>query len=615
MIYNRQLYDLSRIEPGSASMPHAHGSWVLIGPSLVSMAAGPTQNTADLIGLILIGGCVLGTLLVLGLRWRVRAIEQNARRLESIVAQRTAELRESKRQLEIEVEQRKHAEAELAKRAEQELHQSEERFRAAFESSAIGMALMSLDGHFLKANAAIRKMSGYADEELRRLTAEDIVWPDDLTVGLDLFAEMMAGQRDYYQVERRYVRKNGEVFWTRLTLSAVEDKAGAPVYLVALVEDIDEQKRTLLQLRKSEARFQAMFENAAVGIALISLDGRILALNPATQQISGYSYVDLTSINPWLLTADEDRGLDSELFADLIAGRRNSYVVEMRFRRKTQGVGWVRVNYSLVRDPDGRPDYLIALIENIDEEKHAAEKLAAQETEYRRELEQRIAARTAELNEANRLLAQQAAQDAVNRERTRLARDLHDAVTQTLFSASLIAEVLPDLWNLNQGEALRRLEELRQSTRGALAEMRTLLVELRPNALVDVPLPDLLRQLTESFIGRARLPVQLTVEGRRVLPPEVQLALYRITQEALNNIARHARASQVIVTLRLDEPVRLSIVDNGTGFEPTAVSPDHLGTQILRERAVAIGAHYALYSAPSEGTQITVTWPGSGSDE
>jgi signal transduction histidine kinase len=118
----------------------------------------------------------------------------------------------------------------------------------------------------------------------------------------------------------------------------------------------------------------------------------------------------------------------------------------------------------------------------------------------------------------------------------------------------------------------------------------------------------LLKQLCESFIGRARLPVQLNVEGTRVLPPEVQLAFYRITQEALNNIVKHARATQAIVTLRLDDNVRLSIVDNGVGFDPAAVPADHLGTKIMRERAEAIGATYSLYSEPGEGTQISVTW-------
>jgi signal transduction histidine kinase len=186
-----------------------------------------------------------------------------------------------------------------------------------------------------------------------------------------------------------------------------------------------------------------------------------------------------------------------------------------------------------------------------------------------------------------------------------------DAVTQTLFSASLIAEVLPDLWVMNQVEARKRLEELRQLTRGALAEMRTLLVELRPNALVEVPLSVLLKQLCESFIGRARLPVQLNAEGNCALPVDVKMAFYRITQESLNNIVKHARATQVIVTLRLDDVVRLSIADNGVGFDPASVPPDHLGTKIMRERAEAIGAKYSLYSEPGEGTQISVTWGDS----
>jgi signal transduction histidine kinase len=123
-----------------------------------------------------------------------------------------------------------------------------------------------------------------------------------------------------------------------------------------------------------------------------------------------------------------------------------------------------------------------------------------------------------------------------------------------------------------------------------------------------VPLPVLLKQLCESFIGRARLPIQLNVDGQRALPPDVQLAFYRITQEALNNIVKHAKASQVSVTLRLAELVRLSIVDNGAGFDPASVPPNHLGTRIMRERAEAIGATYSLYSEPGEGTQISVTW-------
>jgi signal transduction histidine kinase len=231
------------------------------------------------------------------------------------------------------------------------------------------------------------------------------------------------------------------------------------------------------------------------------------------------------------------------------------------------------------------------------------------------DLEKQVAIRTAELQhqieqreKAEEALAEKAAQEAVTLERTRLARDLHDAVTQTLFSASLIAEVLPDIWVMSQAEGWKRLDELRQLTRGALAEMRTLLMELRPSALTEIPLPDLLRQLCESLIGRARLPIQFCAEGTRKLPPDLQICLYRITQEALNNVVKHAKATQALVTLQLNEKVTLAIVDNGSGFDPARVPPDHLGLKIMRERAEALGAEISIYSEPGEGTQIFVSW-------
>ncbi len=194
-------------------------------------------------------------------------------------------------------------------------------------------------------------------------------------------------------------------------------------------------------------------------------------------------------------------------------------------------------------------------------------------------------------------------------ERTRLARDLHDAVTQTLFSASLIAEVLPDLYTINPEEGRESTEELRQLTRGALAEMRTLLLELRPSAVTQARLEDLVRQLIEAIVGRARLPVQFHVDGQRPLPDDVKVAIYRIGQEALNNIVKYAKARQVTVDLR-QQPmgVRLTVTDDGVGFDPVAVGPGHLGQKIMRERAEAIGARLSVQSELGEGTVVTVIW-------
>jgi len=219
----------------------------------------------------------------------------------------------------------------------------------------------------------------------------------------------------------------------------------------------------------------------------------------------------------------------------------------------------------------------------------------------------------------NARLYEQAQALAALEERQRLARDLHDAVSQTLFSASLIAEVLPRLWERNPAEGQRSLAELHQLTRGALAEMRTLLLELRPAALLEVGLADLLRQLAEAATGRSRLPIDLSVDRLAPLPPDVQVNLYRIAQEALSNVAKHSGAGHATVSLRClptgeggetTAPLELSIVDDGRGFDLAAVQPDSFGLDIMRERAEAIGARLTIRSSIGEGTQVTVFWPG-----
>jgi PAS domain S-box-containing protein len=390
-----------------------------------------------------------------------------------------------------------------------------------------------------------------------------------------------------------------------------------------MVEDINEQKHAAEELHKSQAQFQAIFDNVAVGVAVMTLDRRPVAFNAATERIIGYKLDELQNVDPRELAVPEDRPMDIELFQDLISGKRDSYVMERRYRHKDGRIFWARINYSLVRDMDGKPDYLVGMIEDIDEQKRSAERLAEQEADYLLTLQQRVNERTREWQDANqklqkeieqrtrieRELAARAAEEAVTADRTRLARDLHDAVTQTLFSASLTAEVLPDLWEMDEEEAKRSTEELRQLTRGALAEMRTLLLELRPATLTQTRLGDLIKQLCEAFIGRSRLPIKLTIEGDCPLAPEVQIAIYRIAQESLNNVFKYARATHVDVNLFITaNSVHFVTCDNGIGFDMSTTRATSLGLRIMRERADAIGADFQITSTPGKGTCVEVTW-------
>jgi signal transduction histidine kinase len=213
----------------------------------------------------------------------------------------------------------------------------------------------------------------------------------------------------------------------------------------------------------------------------------------------------------------------------------------------------------------------------------------------------------------NAHLYEQAQSVAVLEERQRLARELHDAVTQTLFSASLIAEVVPKLWDRSPDEGRRRMEELRLLTRGALAEMRTLLLELRPAALIETPLGLLLEQLADATASRSRLRLEVAVAGEpRAVPPDVQIGLYRVAQEALNNSTKHAHATRAQLSLSYEaECVCLRIEDDGEGFDPNSVPSGRLGLGIMQERTRAVGAHLGIESAPGQGTRVMVRWPGA----
>ena len=234
--------------------------------------------------------------------------------------------------------------------------------------------------------------------------------------------------------------------------------------------------------------------------------------------------------------------------------------------------------------------------------------------EHRHNLEELVEERTAKLEAAQERLLIKAQDEAVITERGRLARDLHDAVTQTIYSAALIAEVLPVVWERDPKEGQRNLVKLRQLVRGALAEMRALLFELRPSALEVASLSTLLAHQGDALTGRTRIPVSLKVEGEDELPTEVKIAFYRITQEAFNNITKHSEATEVDVNLSSNPfEAELSISDNGRGFDRQKLPEDKLGLRIMGERAEEIGARLKVESAPGKGTQVHIIWPDSNS--
>jgi PAS domain S-box-containing protein len=210
----------------------------------------------------------------------------------------------------------------------------------------------------------------------------------------------------------------------------------------------------------------------------------------------------------------------------------------------------------------------------------------------------------------NAHLYDQARRLATLEERQRLARELHDSVTQTLCAMAMLGKILPRTWDRNAEEGRRSLEHLDAMTQAALAEMRTLLLELRPDTLFESNLGDLLRQLAEAYRSRVAAPIEIDVDAAPFLPREVHLAFYRVAQEALSNISKNASAPKVSVTLRASEASAwLRVADSGVGSSPSDAPDEQLGTTVMRERAVAIGAALTVESATGRGTVVTIEWP------
>ena len=435
----------------------------------------------------------------------------------------------------------------------------------------------------------------------------------------ELWKTITSGQT--WQGELYNKRKDGRLYWEQATITPVCDESGQITNYIAVKEDVTERKQANEALRRRVEELDVLNRIAVVVASLTDLPQALAAV---AEIVTSQFAATLSAITMWRSGQNEilawfsrDHGPEDMVgqflpmatapdirdplnhgqaisFPNTLAvpwpdGLENLFrtrnihamlVAPLRVRGTSLGV------LAVMTDKAGRtfsPDE-ISLAETI-----ATDVAAAVE---------------------NARLYKQAQELAVSRERERLARDLHDSVTQTLYSVALTAEALPRVWETHPDQAQDALSNLHRLARGALGEMRTLLFELQPAMLLEKEPEELLRQLAHATMGRTQTMVEVGVQGERALPDEVRIALYRIAQEALNNVTKHAAASQVIVELELEpEQVVLEIKDDGRGFDPEAVPRLGFGVRNMADRAKEIGASLSLQSHPGQGTQIQVVWP------
>ncbi|HET9403098.1 MAG TPA: PAS domain S-box protein, partial [Burkholderiales bacterium] len=254
--------------------------------------------------------------------------------------------------------QRARLQAEAAQR------ESEQRFRNTFEQAAVGITRVDLGGVLVDVNQKFCDMLGYSKDELLGRHVRDITHPDDYGKGAQYRAELSHRAMSSAAGEKRFVRKDGSVLWARRTMSTACDETGKPLYLISVVEDITERKEL-------EQRYRETFDQAAVGIVHSALDGRYIRVNRKFCEMVGYADSELIGQTADLLTHPDDleqTRRNRRLMAD---GKADQQTGEKRYIRKDGRVIWVRRTASYARDAAGNPMYIIRVIEDITERKHA----------------------------------------------------------------------------------------------------------------------------------------------------------------------------------------------------------------------------------------------------
>lgn len=591
---------------------------------------------------------------------------------------------------------------------------------AAFARAPVGMAVIDLAGRYVRANAALERLLGYREEELRGRLAEELTHPEDLVAARRALEALRAGERALAELERRCRRKDGRQISVRDTLAAIPALRGAPAYVVSMVEDITERRCADEQLRESEALLQAFTGHSPAVMFLKDRDGRYRFVNAQflerfglrRDQVLGRTDLELFP-RPQALafSANDARVLARrapvtvEESARYVEGERVSVVMkfpvldasgavvgvggvatDITERKRTEqalqeqrtllseaqkvaGLGcwewdpdtgrvaWSEQLYRIFGvDPQGyrpsfesylervhpedrqqtgamvaralmdgrpfgfderilRPDgsirYLRSRGEVVRDPKGRVLKLlgACFDVTEQRDSEAALREAAASLQALTRRLV-----EAEEAERRRIARELHDRVGQNLSALNINLDiVLGELGESGPHELRVRLRDSLALVDGTLQSIENVMAELRPPLLDEYGLGAALGWHAEEYSRRTGLAIEFDdlVRGRiRELRPECAAALFRIAQEALSNIAKHANAKKVRLLLESDErELALTICDDGAGFDPGAAPATRWGMTAMRERALAAGGRLEVDSAPGKGTTVRAAVP------
>jgi PAS domain S-box-containing protein len=481
---------------------------------------------------------------------------------------------------------------------------------AVVDSSDDAIVTKTLDGIIMSWNPGAERLFGYTAAEAVGQPIFLIIPADLRAEEEDVLARLRRGERiEHFETVRQ--TKDGRRIPISVTVSPVRDGRGTIVGASKVARDITLQR----QRDELRARLAAVVQSSDDAIVSKTLDGVITSWNRGAEQLFGYTAAEAVGKSIFLIIPHDRRSEEEDVLARLRRGERIEHFETVR-RTKDGRTVPVSLSVSPVRDDRGNIIGASKVARDISERVRAQEALRRAHDE----LEERVRQRTAELREEmdrRRRVEQERIQLltrlvlAQEDERQRIARDLHDQLGQQLTALRLTLETLQE----DSSHAIRsQVETLQELARQLDEDVAFRVRGLRSMALENLGLAAALREYASNWSKHFSVPVQFhTGASAQVrLPSEIEVMMYRIVQEALNNVIKHARADHVDIVLeRGREYVSLIIEDNGVGFDlsSTPKTGHGLGLTGMRERAALIGADLEIESTPGHGTTVFARVP------
>ena len=511
------------------------------------------------------------------------------------------------------------------KEAQEALRQSEGRYRTVVKQAAEGIFVVDIDTKvILEANAAYRNLLGYSALDMLGLglTLYDVVAHDRQSI--DRYVSQILEERVHFLGERRHRRKDGSLVDVEVSSSVISYGDGEA--LCVIVHDISERKRSAERLQRSLDALLGLYEagqilsssleREEIGSRLLEIARHVSNLTAAVISIPD----EAGELRIWRSTGLEGLWQQVRFSAEAVAARqrvletRKHQVVRLLQPGDEDSVELVGLNLPLL--VRGRLIGVLeaygpeALMERQNEETLISLANQGASALENARLYAELAKRENQLQDMLRKLI-----TAQEEERRKVSYEVHDGLAQTAAGAHQLLQAFARQHPPDSEKGRKDLERVLERVQQTVGEARYVIADLRPTALDDLGLGAAVRLQVEKLSSEGFQVDYEEALGDERLPPEVETALFRVTQEALTNVYKHAPSARVKITLqRLNNSVRLNVRDWGPGFEPEKITDgggpgERLGLSSMRERMTLLGGHLEVHSRPGEGTEVVAEIP------